>query len=59
LKEGVGTYVEVIIAQRNYTASLIDKANAIIKFDMAQVDLLRAIGRISVTTASGGSQVRE
>jgi outer membrane protein TolC len=59
LKEGVGTYVEVIIAQRNYTASLIDKANAIIKFDMAQVDLLRAIGRTSVATASGGAQIHD
>lgn len=58
-KEGVGTYIDVLTAQRNYTAALINKANAIIKFNLAQVDLLHAIGRITVNSAVGTSQIRE
>jgi outer membrane protein TolC len=48
LDEGVGTALDVVNAQREYTQALIGKANAIIQFNEAQVKLLKAIGRISV-----------
>ncbi len=50
LDEGVGTDLDVVNAQRDYTNSLISKANAIIQFNEAQTQLLRAMGRISVDT---------
>jgi outer membrane factor, OMF family len=50
IEEGVGTDLDVVNAQRNYTDGLINKANAIVKFNQSQVALLRAIGRISVDT---------
>jgi outer membrane protein TolC len=50
LKNGVSTYLDLITAQRNYTAALIDKANAIIKFNLAQAEIVHAIGRSSVDT---------
>lgn len=49
-KEGVGTYLDVINAQKSYTDALIDKANAIIEFDQAQAKLLHAIGCLNVDT---------
>jgi outer membrane protein TolC len=58
-KEGVGTYVDVLTAQRNYTAALINKANAIIKFNVSQVDLLHAIGRLTVDTAVSTTPIKE
>lgn len=48
LDEGVGTGIDVVTAQQNYTQALIAKANAIIQFNEAQVKLLRAMGIISV-----------
>ncbi|MBX9690405.1 MAG: TolC family protein [Candidatus Obscuribacterales bacterium] len=48
LDEGVGTDLDVVNAQRDYTNALINKAQAIIQFNIAQVKLLRAMGRISV-----------
>lgn len=50
LEEGVGTDLDAINAQRDYTQALIDKASAIIKFDVAQAKLLRSMGRISADT---------
>ena len=47
LEEGVGTDLDVIDAQRDYTQALIDKASAIIKFDVGEANLLRAMGRIT------------
>ncbi len=58
-KEGVGTYIDVLTAQRNYTAALINKANALIQFNTSQVDLLHALGRITVNTAVGTTLVKE
>lgn len=52
LEEGVGIDVDVVNAQRNYTDALINKANAIIKFNQSQISLLRTIGRISVDTVT-------
>ena len=48
LEEGVGTDLDAVHAQRDYTNALIDKANAIIQFNIAQASILRAIGRISL-----------
>ncbi|PWU00193.1 MAG: hypothetical protein C5B53_04360 [Candidatus Melainabacteria bacterium] len=52
LEEGVGTDLDVVNAQRNYTEALISKANAIVKFNQSQISLLRAMGRISVDTVT-------
>jgi outer membrane factor, OMF family len=46
--EGVGTALDIVNAQRDYTQALINKANAIIQFNEAQVKLLRALGQISL-----------
>jgi outer membrane protein len=56
-KEGVGTYLEVLTAERNYEAALVNKAQSLIQFNVSQVQLLYAIGRISVTTAVGSAPV--
>jgi len=50
LDEAVGTDLDVVQAQHHYTEALISKANAIVKFNQAQAQLLRSMGRISVTT---------
>lgn len=47
LDEGVGTDLDAIHAQRDYTQAMIDKASAIINFNVAEAKLLRAIGRVS------------
>jgi outer membrane protein TolC len=50
LAEGVGTDLDAVNAQRDYTQALIDKASAIIHFNIAQARLLRAMGIISGDT---------
>ncbi len=47
-QNGLGTNLDVIQAQRDYTSALIDKAQAIINFDIAEAQLLHDIGLISV-----------
>jgi outer membrane protein len=47
LQQGVGTDIDAVNAQRDYTAALVDKANAIVKYNVSQAQLLQAIGRIS------------
>jgi outer membrane protein TolC len=59
LKDGVGTYLEVIQAQRNYTDSLINKANAIIKYNLSQAQLLHAMGRMTVDTLTATTPLRQ
>jgi outer membrane protein TolC len=54
LAEGVDTDLSAVIAERDYTNALIDKANAIINFNIAQAKLLRSIGRISLDTLTRG-----
>jgi outer membrane protein TolC len=54
LAAGVGTNVDVITAQRDYTNALVDKARAIIEYDVSQIQLLHAIGTISVGTICSG-----
>lgn len=48
--EGVGTYIDVINAQRGYTDALVSKAQALVDFNIAQSKLVRAVGRVSVDT---------
>lgn len=48
LDEGVGTDLDAVNAQRDYTSALIDKANAIVDFNLAQVSILRSVGKISL-----------
>jgi outer membrane protein TolC len=50
LEESVGTDLEVVNAQRDFTDALINKAGALIKFNTSEAKLLRAIGRISLPT---------
>jgi outer membrane protein len=57
-KEGVGTYLDVINAQHGYTDSLIDKANAIIDFNQSQAKLLRAIGCLTVDSATAAQPMK-
>jgi outer membrane protein len=58
-KEGVGTYVDVLIAQRNYIAALTAKAHAIIDYNVAQATLLHAIGRNNVNSLTSTVPLRE
>jgi outer membrane protein TolC len=51
-QEGVGTYLDVINAQHNYTDALIDKANAIIDYNQSQTKLLHAIGCLTIDTGT-------
>lgn len=59
LENGVGTNLDVINAQRDYTSALIDKANAIIQFNTAQAQLLHDIGRISASTLLASAPLRQ
>jgi len=57
-QEGVGTYLDVINAQHNYTDALIDKANAIIDYNSSQARLLHAIGCLTVDTCTASQPLR-
>jgi outer membrane protein TolC len=50
LQNGVGTNIDLIDTQRNYVNALVNKVRATIQYNQAQVDLLRAIGLISVNS---------
>lgn len=50
LKEGMGTYLDVINAQKNYTQALIAKAKALIEYDVAEASLLYSMGRLESST---------
>jgi len=45
---GVGTHLDVLTAQRDYTQAQITKAQAITDFNVAQVQLIRELGLISL-----------
>lgn len=53
-KSGLGTNLDVITAQRDYTTALIDKAQAIINFNIAQAQLVHDVGMISVDALTSG-----
>lgn len=58
LANGVGTNIDVINAQRDFTTALVNKADAIVAFNIAQAQLLRDIGLIGRQTLTSGRQVR-
>lgn len=59
LANGVGTNIDVLQAQQVWTQSLINRADAILTFNQAQVQLLRDIGAISLETLSSGRLLKE
>ncbi|MBK9145748.1 MAG: TolC family protein [Candidatus Melainabacteria bacterium] len=58
LANGVGTNIDVINAQRDFTSALVNKADAIITFNIAQAQLLRDVGLIGRETLTSGRLVR-
>jgi len=54
LKEGVGTNLEEIQAQRDYVSALTNQAQAIGNSNIAQAQLLHDMGMISVATLTDG-----
>ncbi|MDZ4832793.1 MAG: TolC family protein [Candidatus Melainabacteria bacterium] len=58
LANGVGTNIDVINAQRDFTTSLVNKADSIVAFNIAQAELLRNIGLIGRQTLIAGRPVR-
>ncbi|MBU6452314.1 MAG: TolC family protein [Cyanobacteria bacterium REEB67] len=58
LANGVGTNIDVINAQRDFTQALVDKADAIIQFNIQQVQLLHDIGVIGYDTLTSGRLVK-
>lgn len=59
LANGVGTNIDVLQAQQVWTQSLINRADAILTFNQAQVQLLRDIGAISVDSLTSGRLTKE
>ena len=58
LANGVGTNIDVINAQRDFTTALVNKADAIITFNIAQAQLLHDLGVIGRDTLTSGRWVR-
>jgi outer membrane protein TolC len=54
---GVGTHLDVLTAQRDYTQAQITKAQAITDFNVAQVQLVRDLGLISVENLSSAKPI--
>lgn len=54
LANGVGTNIDVINAQRDFTQALVRKAQAIIAFNIQQAQLLRDLGVISYDSITSG-----
>ena len=50
LQNGVGTNIDLLDTQRNYVNAMISKVRATIQYNQSQVDLLKAIGWISVSS---------
>lgn len=57
LANGVGTNIDVINAQRDFTTALTNKADAIIQFNIAQAQLLHDMGVITVDNLVSGRLV--
>lgn len=58
LANGVGTNIDVINAQRDFTQALVRKAQAIVAFNIQQAQLLRDVGVISYDTITSGRLAR-
>lgn len=54
LDTGLGTNLDVLTAQRDLTQAYIDQAEAVINFNLTQVQLVRDIGLISVDALTSG-----
>jgi outer membrane protein TolC len=54
LDTGLGTNLDVLTAQRDLTQAYIDQAEAVINFNLTQVQLVRDIGLISVDAVTSG-----
>jgi len=54
LDTGLGTNLDVLTAQRDLTQAYIDQAQAVINFNVTQVQLLHDIGLISIDTMTSG-----
>lgn len=59
LKDGLGTTLDVINAERDYISALISKANALVQFNVAQSSLLHSIGRESLDTLTTNVPIHE
>lgn len=59
LKDGIGTSLDVINAERDYINALVSKAQAIIQYNVSQAKLLHAIGRISLDTLTSNVPLRQ
>ncbi|MBS1992667.1 MAG: TolC family protein [Cyanobacteria bacterium SZAS LIN-3] len=54
---GVGTHLDVLTAQRDYTQAQIAKAQAITDFNLAQVQLVRELGLASVNNLTSDKPI--
>jgi len=53
-EHGLGTNLDVLTGQRDLTAAYIDKATAIVNYNIAQVQLVHDLGLTSVDTVTSG-----
>ena len=51
---GLGTNLDIITGQRDYTQAMLDKAQAIINFDIAQAQLVHDMGLSSIDAFTSG-----
>ncbi len=58
LANGVGTNLDVISAQQVYIQALSNKADAILKFNIAQAQLVHDVGLTSVATLTSGKLLK-
>lgn len=54
LKEGLGVQTDVIVAQRDYTQALLNKAKALCDYNVSQAQILHSTGAISFNTLTRG-----
>ncbi|HEY9681433.1 MAG TPA: TolC family protein [Oculatellaceae cyanobacterium] len=54
---GVGTHLDVLTAQRDYTQAQITKAQAITNFNVAQVQLVRELGLVSIDNLAASKPI--
>jgi outer membrane protein TolC len=57
MEAGIGLNLDVLNAQRDRTQASINKAQAIVDFNIAQVQLLHDVGLISLNTAVDGAKI--
>lgn len=53
-RSGLGTNLDIITAQRDYTQALVDKAQSLINFNIAQAQLVHDVGLISTDSLTSG-----